>query len=273
MYKIGWFSTGRGEGSKGLLREMQSSIESGKVQAKLEFVFCSREYGETEATDQYLKMVEDYNIPLVCFSYQKYRRSRGELTPKTPGTMPQWRLDYDREVMARLKNFQPDLSVLAGFMLIFGEEMCNRYDIINLHPAAPGGPAGMWQDVIWELIERNASEHGVKMHLVIPELDVGPTVSYCTFPIKGEHFDKYWRELDQQSVEYVRKTQGEDNLLFNKIRQYGVARETPLTVATIKAFSEGRVKIAADKRVIDAGGKDIEGYDLTGEIEDEIKTG
>ena len=270
MYKLGWFSTGRGEGSKGLLRAMQNSIESGKVQAKIEFVFCSREYGETEATDQYLKMVEDYSIPLVCFSYQKYRRARGERTPKSPGTMPQWRLDYDREVMARLKDFQADLSVLAGFMLIFGEEMCNKYDIINLHPAAPGGPAGMWQDVIRELIESDAGEHGVKMHLVIPKLDMGSTVTYCTFPIKGKPFDEYWQEIKKQSIEELRRTQGEDNALFKIIRQYGVTREIPLTIATIKAFSEGRVRITPDRRVVDAEGKVIEGYDLSGEIEGEL---
>ncbi len=273
MYRLGWFSTGRGEGSKGLLRAMHDSIETGKVQAEMGFVFCSREYGETEATDQYLKMVEDYNIPLVCLSYQKYRRARGERTPKSPGPMPQWRLDYDREVMARLNDFQPDLCVLAGFLLIFGEEMCNKYDIINLHPAAPGGPAGMWQNVIWQLIETDAQESGAMMHLVISELDEGPPVTYCTFPIKGEPFDKHWSEIKRRSLEEVRRTQGEDNPLFKLIRQQGVVRELPLVVSTIKAFSEGRVRITPDKKVVDADGKVIDGYDLSKEIDADLKTG
>ncbi|GAH59253.1 unnamed protein product, partial [marine sediment metagenome] len=41
-----------------------------------------------------------------------------------------------------------------------------RYNMVNLHPAAPGGPTGTWQEVIWQLIENKAEETGVMMHLV-----------------------------------------------------------------------------------------------------------
>ena len=59
-YKIGWFSTGRGAGSRGLLKTAQDSINAGELDAEIEFVFCSRDYGETEATDGYLDMVKGY---------------------------------------------------------------------------------------------------------------------------------------------------------------------------------------------------------------------
>ena len=272
MYKLGWFSTGRGEGSRGLLRAAQSAIESGELEARIEFVFCSRERGETEATDQFLQMVEDYGIPLVCFSYQEYRRARGEKTP-SPGTpMPQWRLDYDNEVMARLEGFQPDLCVLAGYLLILGEEMSRRYNIINLHPAAPGGPAGIWQVVIWKLIEIDADETGAMMHLAIPELDEGPVVTYCKFPIKGANFEEHWREIKQLTLDEVRATQGEDNPLFRLIRQNGVIREVPLVLSTIRAFSQGKVRIGPDKKITNAEGNVIDGYYLSSEI-DKIVTG
>jgi hypothetical protein len=163
--------------------------------------------------------------------------------------------------------------VLAGFLLIFGEEVCNKYNIINLHPAAPGGPVGMWQNVIWELIESDAGESGVKMHLVIPELDMGPTATYCIFPIKGESLDEDWSEVKRRSLEEVRRTQGEENPLFKLIRQHGVVRELPLVVSTVEAFSEGRVRITPDKRVVDADGKVIDGYDLSKEIDADLKTG
>ena len=52
MYQLGWFSTGRGAGSKGLLKTVQESILSAEIEAKIAFVFCSREYGQTEATDK-----------------------------------------------------------------------------------------------------------------------------------------------------------------------------------------------------------------------------
>lgn len=271
MYRIGWFSTGRGDGSRGMLKTVREAIVSGDLEAEIEFVFCSREYGETEATDQYLRMVEGYDIPLVCFSYQKYRRARGMKRPEAGEPMPQWRLDYDREVLDRITGFQPDLCVMAGFLLIFGAEMADRYDFINLHPALPGGPVGMWQGVIWELIETGADETGAMMHLAIPELDKGPVASYCRFPVRGGRFDEAWREIGRRPMADVRQAEGEDNTLFKLIREAGVIREVPLIIATIRAFGQGRVRIDANRRVVDATGKPINGYDLSGEIDDLIE--
>ncbi len=271
MYKLGWFSTGRGKGSRGLLKAVVNSIKSGEIEAEIAFVFCSREPGESEATNLFLKMVEDYHIPLVCFSYQKFKAEKGSAATDKTETLPQWRLDYDREVMARLQDFHPDLCVLAGYMLIVGKEMCRRYDMINLHPAAPGGPKGTWQEVIWQLIEAEAEETGIIMHLVTPELDEGPPVTYCTFPLRGKPFDKYWAEIRGQPLEHIKKSQCENNNLFRLIREHGFARELPLLVSTIEAFSQGKVKITPDKKITDADGRPIHGYNLTDEINEVVK--
>jgi len=270
-YKIGWFSTGRGAGSKALLKATCDAIKTGELNAEIEFVFCSRECGETEPTDQYLDMVKGYGIPLVSFSYQKYRAMRGMPNPDPLEPLPPWRTDYDKEVITRLKNFHPDLVMLAGFMLITSPLMCVKYKILNLHPAAPGGPAGTWQQVIWKLIETKASIQGVKMHVAIPELDMGPTATYCLFPIRGIAFDKLWVEIQRKTVEEIKAEQGVENMLFKAIRAQGAARELPLTVATLKVFSEGKIKITGDRRVVDAAGQFIEGYDLTREIDEKLK--
>ena len=270
-YKIGWFSTGRGAGSKGLLKATQNAIKAGELDAEIEFVFCSRERGETEPTDQYLDMVKAYGIPLVSYSYQKYRAMRGMPNPDPNAPLPQWRIDYDTEALKLLKKFHPNLCVLAGFMLITTPIMCDKYDIINLHPAAPGGPAGTWQQVIWKLIETGADTQGIKMHVAIPELDMGPTATYCTFPIRGKAFDKLWEEIKGKTVEAIKATQGVENALFKTIREHGAIRELPLTVATLRVFSEGKIKITKDRQVVDAAGHVIKGYDLTEEIDEMVK--
>ena len=197
MLKIGWFSTGRDKAARDLLTVANNSIKQGEIEAEIAFVFCTRESGESKESDLFIKLVEKYQIPLFCFSYQKFRAKQS--TPATDQAigLPSWRLDYDREVMSRLHGFSPDLCVLAGYMLITGKEMCQRYDMINLHPAAPGGPIGTWQEVTWQLIDNEAQETGVMMHLVTPELDKGPPVAYCTFPISGEPFDRYWQEIEE----------------------------------------------------------------------------
>ncbi len=269
MYQFGWFSTGRDKAARDLLKAVNDNIKQGEMEAEIAFVFSSRAPGESRESDLFLKLVEDYHIPLICFSYQEFKAKKGitDITPE--GALPSWRLDYDREVMNRLQDFQPDLCVLAGYMLIVGKEMCQRYNMINLHPAAPDGPTGTWQEVIWQLITNKVEETGVMMHLVTPELDKGPPVAYCTFPIRGDLFDKYWKDMEKLSLTNLER-RSEENPLFKLIRQHGLAREFPLTISTLKAFSRGEVKIMRDK-VVDSEGKPIKGYNLTSEIDSLVK--
>jgi len=264
MLKIGWFSTGRDKAARDLLTVVQDSMRQSKIKADICFVFSNREWGETIESDLFFELVKGYHIPLICLSSHKFHPQR------RAESLPQWRLEYDREVMKLLEGFHPDLCMLAGYMLIVGREMCQKYKMINLHPSAPGGPAGTWQEVIWRLIESEAEETGVMMHLVTPELDKGPPVTFCTFAIRGEHFDAYWKEIEGHSVEQVKRQQGENNSLFRLIRQHGLAREFLLITATLKAFSEGKVKIEQGK-VVDADGEPIKGYNLTQEIDEIIK--
>jgi phosphoribosylglycinamide formyltransferase-1 len=266
-YKLGWFSTARGGGSRALLKTANDCTKSGEVKADIDFVFCSRDPGESPETDIFLDQVKSYEIPLVCFSYQKFNAQFGSRVKV--GTVPPWRLEYDREIMKRLEGFHPDLCVLAGYMLVVGPELCTRYNMINLHPAAPDGPKGTWQEVIWHLIDTKARATGVMMHLVTPELDRGPVVAYCTFSIRGKAFDSLWRTVEESS-EGSPEMHNARTALFGTIRRHGLTREFPLITTTIKAFSEGRIKITPGKTVVDTVGKDISGYDLTKDIDRQI---
>jgi len=270
MYQLGWFSTGRDKAARDLLQAATSSIRLDKIRAKIAFVFCNREPGESQESDLFLKLVEGYHLPLICFSYQKFKARQATPITNQVGSLPRWRLDYDREVMKRLQDFHPDLCVLAGYMLIVGAEMCHRYNMINLHPAAPGGPTGTWQEVIWQLIDSGAQQTGVMMHLVTPELDKGPPVTYCTFPIRGEPFDRYWQEIEKLPANSSQRHDGR-NSLFRLIRKHGLAREFPLIISTLKAFSEGKIRISPDKKNVNAEGKPINGYNLTDEINEQVR--
>ena len=268
---IGWFSTGRDEAARQLLHVVHRKAQTGEIEGTISFVFSNREPGEAEQSDLFFDLVRSYDIPLICFSSKKFEATQ-PATGKTEGeALPEWRLEYDRQVMERLKGLKQDLCVLAGYMLIVGKDMCRRYDMINLHPAIPGGPKGSWQEVIWALMEDKAVESGVMMHLETPELDRGPVITYCTYPIRGEPFDRYWREVDNSSVAAIKKEQGENNVLFKLIRQHGLAREFPLIVSTLSAFSRGEVKIEAGK-IFDRSGKQISGYDLTDEVNGAVES-
>jgi len=266
LLTIGWFSTGRDEAARQLLQVVFHKVQTGEIEGTIAFVFSNREPGEAKQSDLFFELVRSYHIPLICFSSKKFEATQNVADKADGEILPKWRLEYDTEVMKRLQSFKQDLCVLAGYMLIVGKDMCQSYDMINLHPAAPGGPKGSWQEVIWALMEDNAAESGVMMHLVTPELDRGPVITHCTFPIRGEPFDKHWREIDGRPVAEIKKQQGENNALFKLIRQHGLAREFPLIVSTLRAFSRGEVKIEAGV-IFDRYGKPIPGYDLTDEVD------
>ncbi len=159
-YTIGWFSTGRGPGSRNLLKSIVDAIAAGDIRAHISYVFCSREEGEAEGSDQYIRMVRNYGLSLVTFSARAFKPAMRKQGKQDPAVMQEWRLDYDREVMVRLAAFSSDIVVLAGYMLIVGDQLCEKYDLINLHPAAPNGPAGTWQEVIWKLMEERSRKAG-----------------------------------------------------------------------------------------------------------------
>ena len=254
MLNIGWFSTGRDEAARQLLQAVQDKSYSGNINGKISFVFSNREPGESKESDLFFKLVRSYNIPLVCFSHKKFKTAKEE---EDLGIKKEWRIKYDREVHKKIEPFAPDLCVLAGYMLIVSEELCQKYDMINLHPSPPGGPTGSWQEVIWALIQNEADTAGAMIHLVTPELDRGPVISYCLFSIKDEPFSEYWRKDDKE-------------MLFRLIRQHELVKEFPLIILTLQALSQGEVGIK-DGIVIDAQGKSISGYNLSGKVDEEVK--
>ena len=260
MLTLGWFSTGRGEGSLGLLRTGQSAIERGELAAQIRFVFSNREPGEAEGSDHFFQQINDYHIPLVTFSSQRFRRERGG------GAFSLHRLDFDREVMRRLEGYEPDICILAGYGLITDAEMCNRYTMLNLHPALPGGPVGTWQDVIWKLIEERAQEAGAYIHLATEDLDMGPVLTYYSFPLRGSACDPLWSEIEGRSVEDLKATEGEGLPLFQLIRQEGIKRERPLLLETLKSFANGDIRIEG-RRPVDAQGNPTGGLCLNEAIE------
>jgi phosphoribosylglycinamide formyltransferase-1 len=263
---LGWFATGTGTTSPKLLAAALDAIGSGRLDARIAVVLCNREPGEDPMSDAYHEQVRAAGIPLVTLSDRRFRREHGGEVARKGGALPGWRRAYDREVMRLLEPYPFDLGVLAGYKLIFCEEAAAKWDLLNLHPAEPGGPAGVWQDVIWQLIETRAERAGVMMHLATPELDEGPPVTYCTYRIRGPSFEPLWEAVEGRSIAEVQASEGEENALFQEIRRQGVSREIPLVIATLQAFADGRVRIAA-KRPVDGSGHPVPPHDLSETIE------
>ena len=249
MLNIGWLSTGRGEGSQGLLRFLQDRIVGGDLDARIDFVFSNREPGEAEGSDKFFDLVNYYGLPLTTLSSSKFRRAKG-------GRFADHREEYDQQVMGLLSGYHPDICVLAGYMLIVSGAMCRTYPLLNLHPALPNGPIGTWQEVVWQLIQSQATHTGAMVHLATEDVDRGPVLSYCTVPITGGAFLPHWREVDRRDLRRVKEEQGEELPLFQLIRQVQFQREPYLLLETLRAVAEKAV-IIKDGRVLDVEGRPL----------------
>jgi phosphoribosylglycinamide formyltransferase-1 len=226
--------------------------------------------GEHPESDAFIELVNHFGLNLICFSSKKFMPELLQAGKTDPARLEEWREKYDLEVYRRLEGFVHDIITLAGYMLIVSPMLCERYNMVNLHPAKPDGPKGTWQEVIWELIKTRAEETGVMMHLVTKELDRGPPITYCTFPIREGKFTEPLSELEailkKQTLGEIQEEFDESEPYFALVREEGVKRELPLIILTLKAMADGKVRIKS-KKIFDGDSEVFGGYSLTEEIE------
>lgn len=245
MLRIGWMSTARGEGSFALLRFVCENIDSGALDARISVVISNRERGESAQTDRFFDYVRSRGLPLVCESSAKLRLT-------APGE--DWRTRFDQLLAARIDKFAVDVIFMAGYMLIASDFLCTRYALLNLHPALPGGPTGTWREVMAELARTGAGKTGAMVHIVTPQLDRGPVVSYFSFSLQGEPFATL-REA------------GDLNALAEAIRAHELKREFPLIFTTLRSLAAGDT-IITGRRAYDSEGRLLEGgRDLSTDVE------
>ncbi len=263
--RIGWFTTARGPGSRAMYEAVAAAVARGDLEAEFAFVFCNREPGEDPLTDSFLGLVRDNGHTLVTKSSVGYRRAVGGHVSRPGEPLPPWRRAYDRAVEETLAPYRFDVGVLAGYMLIFERDFVSRHVILNLHPALPGGPTGTWREVIRELIRTRAGESGVMLHLAIAEVDAGPVVAYCRYPLDDSELAPLWAELEGARTS-LDEAAFEASPLFAAIRERGLRREAPLLVAAIAEFASGRLR-AQGGRVLDAAGAPAPPADVTAVVE------
>lgn len=236
--RIAWLTTGRGPGSYGALEYLIEAIEGG-LPVEIAVVFINRDRGEAEATDRLIDMLEGNGIRVETMSSVAFRKARGGKIGKPGEPLQPWRYDYDAEVTRILSGYDFKLGVMFGYMLIATEPLYSKFTFINDHPALPDGPIGTYQEVIAELMRAHALESGCMVNLVTGDVDRGPAVSYCRFPIRDAANEAAWEAVSASEIDAAGLEQIMDMPLYADIRARGVARERPFLVETLRAVAAG----------------------------------
>ena len=231
------------------------AIHTGDLAANFEFVFVNRERGQTDPTDSFLDSAEANRIPALTLSSGRFRRNHDN------APWSQLRTAFDRAVLTKVEPFEPDVCVMAGYML-FAPEISRQMLCLNQHPALPGETIGKWQNAVWDVIEQGADIHGSMIHIATPELDRGPVATFCSFPVTGDRFDPLWQDANNRDVSALRESGDETLPLFTAIREAGVVRERPLVVETLKAVADGDIDLTAI-----ANGTITKPVDMTARVE------
>jgi phosphoribosylglycinamide formyltransferase-1 len=90
---------------------------------------------------------------------------------------------FDGEMDVALRQVQPDIVVLAGFMRILSDGFVRGWEgkLINIHPSLL--PAYKGTKVHERVIEAKETLSGASVHFVVPELDAGPVIAQATVPV------------------------------------------------------------------------------------------
>jgi formyltetrahydrofolate-dependent phosphoribosylglycinamide formyltransferase len=158
-----------GNGSN--LQAIIDAIQTNAMEAQLGVVVSNRPeaYG--------LLRAERAGVPTLYFPLDPYQKS-GHL-----------RSDYEADLAELIAAYEPDLVVLAGWMLILSPAFLDHFPdrVINLHPALPGQFPGTHAiERAYQAFQQGQIEHtGIMVHRVIPEIDAGPVIVTAKVPIEA----------------------------------------------------------------------------------------
>jgi phosphoribosylglycinamide formyltransferase-1 len=146
MMKIVLFASGSGTNAENIIRHFKATKT-----ASVEAVFTNK------ADAQVIQRAEKYQVPSQVFSKNDLETGK---------------------VLQEINIIQPDLIVLAGFLLKFPETIVAAYPdkIINIHPALLpkyGGKGMYGMHVHQAVVENKESKTGITIHYVNENYDEG----------------------------------------------------------------------------------------------------
>ena len=157
MINIVALISGRGSNLKAILE----GIKSGKIKANISLVISNKRDAKG------LQIAKDYGVKTLFVNPKDFKN----------------REDYDKHLVDIIKNENPDLIVLAGYMKILTDYFIDSFPdrIVNIHPSLIPAFKGL-------KAQKQALEFGVKytgctVHFVSKEVDSGAVIIQAVVPV------------------------------------------------------------------------------------------
>jgi phosphoribosylglycinamide formyltransferase-1 len=154
------------------------------------------------------------------------------------------RESFDRQLLATIDRYTPELIILAGFMRVLTAHFVCHYKgrMLNIHPSLLPKYPGL--NTHQRVLDDGERRHGVTVHFVTEKLDGGPAIIQAVIPI-----------LDVDNADSLKQ-----RIQRQEHRIYPVA---------VNWFASGRLQMASDTEVLlDGETLSASGYQVDGSLKD-----
>lgn len=165
MKQLVFFASGSGTNFQSVI----DAIQSGTIKARIRGLITNKPNAGA------IERAEKNNIPIKLLSPYSFSGQA----------------QYEEALLQTLKNWQPDLIVLAGYLLKIPASVIETYPkrIINIHPSLLpkfGGKGFYGLKVHEAVLEADESQSGCSVHIVDEVYDRGPVLARREVPVQDD---------------------------------------------------------------------------------------
>ena len=154
-----------------------------------------------------LERAEKAGIPAYCISPKDYEN----------------RTVFNETFLAKIDEIQPDLIVLAGFLVKIPEAMVQKYSdrIINIHPSLIPSFCGVGYyglKVHEKALERGVKVTGATVHFVNEGMDEGPIIAQKAVAVLDDDTPEVLQRRVMEQAEWILLPQAIDDIANGRIK-------------------------------------------------------
>lgn len=160
MKNVAIFASGSGSNFQAIVE----AVKSGSLQANISLMVCDKVGAFA------IERAKKENIPQFVFTAKDYNS----------------KAEYEKEILNKLREYDIDLIVLAGYMRLIGSTLLREFEgkIINIHPSLL--PAFPGKDAIGQALNAKVKVSGVTVHFVDEGMDTGPIIAQKEIEISDD---------------------------------------------------------------------------------------